>query len=531
MAPPHGGMEEVPRPVSKRHLSDDLTEEEQLALNPTFPYMPVDTENKGKRLKVWSFAAPHMRAFHLSWIGFMQAFISTFSAAPMAPVIRDSLSLTKPELANAGIATVTTVIFMRVAMGPVCDVLGPRYGMAGLLLIFAPATLCLGLTTNGANFLVARMFIGITLATFVTCQYWNSIMFNNRIVGLANATAGGWGNLGGGITQFLMPLIFTGVNANIGYIFRSWRYAMLIPGALQILAGTAVLYLGQDMPGGQYRFMKKTGQLEAKNPFQIFLLGCKNYRMWVLVVLYAFCFGVELTMNEIAATYFFDYFGVNLRVAGAIASSFGLMNLFARSIGGALSDWASKNYGMRGRLWNLWVLLTLEGLMCIGMGQLNKSLGGTIAFMILFSLFVQASEGATYGIVPFTSARAMGIIAGFVGAGGNAGASVNLAIWFRSGKYETYDGITYMGILIVCVAMLTFTIHFPPWGSMLFPPNKGSTEESYFLAEYSADEIAEGKDKKVARWIYNSQSERPPSYRVAEEADPEKSAVEMTGEN
>merc|ERR1711918_213274 len=215
--------------------------------------------------------------------------------------------------------------------------------------------------------------------------------------------------------------------------------------------------------------MKKTGQLEAKNPYQIFLLGCKNYRMWVLVVLYAFCFGVELTMNEIAATYFFDYFSVNLRVAGAIASSFGLMNL--------------------------WVLLTLEGLMCIGMGQLNKSLGGTIAFMILFSLFVQASEGATYGIVPFTSARAMGIIAGFVGAGGNAGASVNLAIWFRSGKYETYDGITYMGILIVCVAMLTFPIHFPPWGSMLFPPNKGSTEESYFLAEYSADEIAEGKEE------------------------------------
>merc|ERR1719253_1770663 len=105
-------------------------------------------------------------------------------------------------------------------------------------------------------------------------------------------------------------------------------------------------------------------------------------------------------------------------------------------------------------------------MICIGMGQLNKSLAGTITFMILFSLFVQASEGATYGVVPFTSARCMGIIAGFVGAGGNAGASVNLAIWFRSSKYETYDGITYMGILIVCVSMLTFTLHFPPWGSM-----------------------------------------------------------------
>merc|ERR1711966_529132 len=291
-----------------------------------------------------------------------------------------------------------------------------------------------GLTNDGTNFLIARMFIGITLATFVTCQYWNSIMFNNRVVGLANATAGGWGNLGGGITQFLMPLLFTAVNSSSGLIFRSWRYAMLIPGSLQICAGTAILYLGQDMPGGQYRFMKKTGQLEDKSVLQIFKLGVLNYRMWVLVVLYAFCFGVDL------------------KVAGAIASSFGLMNLFARSIGGGLSDWASRKFGMRGRLWNLWALLFLEGMMCIGMGQLTKSLAGTITFMILFSLFVQASEGVTYGVVPFTSARCMGIIAGFVGAGGNAGASVNLAIWFRSAKYETYDGITYMGILIVCVS-------------------------------------------------------------------------------
>jgi len=320
--------------------------------------------------------------------------------------------------------------------------------------------------------------------------------------------------------------VFTGVNANIGYIFRSWRYAMLIPGSLQILAGTAVLYLGQDMPGGQYRFMKKTGQLEDKNVLQIFMLGCANYRMWVLVVLYAFCFGVELTMNEIAATYFFDYFDVNLRVAGAIASSFGLMNLFARSIGGALSDWASKKYGMRGRLWNLFILLALEGLMCIGMGKMNKSLGATIAFMILFSLFVQASEGATYGIVPFTSARCMGIIAGFVGAGGNAGASVNLAIWFKSARYETYDGIFYMGLLIVGVSLLTFTIHFPPWGSMLFAPSGKVDEEEYFLSEYTKDELADGKAKKVQRWITNSASERPPSMRPKAEADPEALKVE-----
>ena len=63
-------------------------------------------------------------------------------------------------------------------------------------------------------------------------------------------------------------------------------------------------------------------------------------RMWCLTITYGFCFGVELTMNNIIVTYLFDQFGVSLTVAGILGSLFGLMNLFARSIGGLGSDLA-----------------------------------------------------------------------------------------------------------------------------------------------------------------------------------------------
>lgn len=68
-------------------------------------------------MKPWYFSKPHFPAFHLSWLAFFAAFVSTFAPAALLPVIRDNLDLTKTDLGNAGIAAVCGAIAARVAMG------------------------------------------------------------------------------------------------------------------------------------------------------------------------------------------------------------------------------------------------------------------------------------------------------------------------------------------------------------------------------------------------------------------------------
>ncbi len=51
------------------------------------------------------------------------------------------------------------------------------------------------------RFLVFRLAIGVIGASFVITQFHTSVMFAPNVVGTANATVGGWGNAGGGVTQ------------------------------------------------------------------------------------------------------------------------------------------------------------------------------------------------------------------------------------------------------------------------------------------------------------------------------------------
>ena len=409
-------------------------------------------------LNVFSGKGIQMKTFHITWLTFFFCFFGWFGIAPLMPIVREQLHLDKSQIGNITIASVSATILARLLIGRMCDTMGPRLSYTILLVLGAIPVMTIGLANSYESFLLFRLVIGIIGASFVITQFHTSVMFAPNIVGTANAVAGGWGNLGGGVTQLVMPLIAAAF-VGLGYADKanSWRYAMVVPGVILLIMAFVYYRYTKDTPQGNYADIQRVTKEKKKGSF---LLAMKDYRTWVLALAYAACFGIEITVDNVAAIYFVDNFKASIIMAGALASIFGFMNIFARALGGIFSDKIGKIYGLKGKGLLLAAFLVAEGL---GIMLFAKSgnLSMAIISMLLFALFLKMANGTTYSIVPFVNKEAIGSVAGIVGAGGNIGAML-VGFLFKSKSISYAQAFTYIGIGVAVIGVLVLITRFAP---------------------------------------------------------------------
>jgi NNP family nitrate/nitrite transporter-like MFS transporter len=413
------------------------------------------SENKPlEKLKIFSFSGIQMRTFHISWLTFFVCFFGWFGLAPLMPTIRADLGLSKAQVGNTIIAAVSATIFARLIIGKLCDAWGPRKTYTALLVLGAFPVMLVGLAHTYQVFLLFRLAIGVVGASFVITQFHTSIMFGPKIKGTANAVAGGWGNLGGGVTNMVMPLIFA-VIVGFGYTSsQAWRYAMVFPGLMLLIMAFVYYKYTKDTPQGNFDEINYHKIDAGKTDWNILA----DWRVWSLAMAYAVCFGMEITFDGVAALHFTDTFGLSQSSAGFWAGVFGFTNLFARALGGMAADKVNTKYGMRGKGILLAGLLTLEGIGII-LFSYAGSLEMAIISMLSFALFLKMANGTTYAIAPFINEKNVGMVSGIVGAGGNVGGML-FGFLFKSESITYVQAFQYIGYVVIAVAGIVLLTRF-----------------------------------------------------------------------
>lgn len=163
-------------------------------------------------------------------------------------------------------------------------------------------------------------------------------------------------------------------------------------------------------------------------------------------------FGAELAVVSMLPMFFQSVFAgltndegthiMTAQMAGLVAGSFAFVNLFARPLGGLLSDIMSN----RKRTMLIYMVGIAIGFLGMGLiGKYGEVVNGEQMIVPLFdgmwwlvvsvlitvacSIFVQGAEGATFAIIPMINKKMTGQVAGMAGAYGNVGAVIYLVIF------------------------------------------------------------------------------------------------------
>ncbi|MDH5396783.1 MAG: MFS transporter [Cyclobacteriaceae bacterium] len=189
-------------------------------------------------------------------------------------------------------------------------------------------------------------------------------------------------------------------------------------------------------------------------------------------------FGAELAVVSMLPMFFQSTFSgltngaggqvMTATFAGLIAASFAFVNLFARPLGGYISD-KMKNRKRTMLIYMIGIAIGFYGMGIIGKygpiidGEqtLIPTFDGmwwlvvAVALTIACSIFVQGAEGATFAIIPMINKKMTGQIAGMSGAYGNVGAVIYLVLYSMVDA-KMFFFITASGALVSFFYCLVF---------------------------------------------------------------------------
>ena len=330
----------------------------------------------------------------LNTFAFGVAFAAWVIFGPSARLIVDDLHLPSSFAPWIKATPILIGSVLRIPIGLLTDILGPRIVFPALLVLGAIALGLLSLVSDGQPMIVfsLALVLGILGTTFIVGMQSVSAAAPPERRGLAIGIFGA-GNVGTAVTTLGLPIMIE---------FAGWRPAFLVYAA--VLVVTAIGYVV---------VLKEDGTSRTSRTLISALKPLGQAKVWMLGLYYMASFGafiaVSLELNDL----YRDSYGLTTASAALLATCFTFITSLARIPGGAIAD----RTGAEGALF----VGLLATAVSWGAVLTNPPLFVAVIFIFVSSVAMGVVMSATYKMIPDTFPEQIGAVGGIVGALGGVG--------------------------------------------------------------------------------------------------------------
>jgi NNP family nitrate/nitrite transporter-like MFS transporter len=309
---------------------------------------------------------------------------------------------------------------MRVALGLCADRYGGRRLLLGMMGFAAVATCLVAEAATFPALLVAGLGAGVAGACSAVSMPYIAQWYPKERHGLALGILGA-GNAGSDITKLAAPWVM---------VAWGWQSVAQLWGLL-LLATAAIFWLA-SREDPQRAFRRAAGNPPPSLASQAEPLH--QLRVWRFGLYYFFTFGGYVALLVWLPHYLIAVYGLDIRMAGALAIAFSLPAALPRVLGGALSD----RHGARrvmywcfiGSLVCTFVLsypptdYTVHGVSGAHRFSIATGLPVFVPLLIALGFFMALGKGAVFKHIPVYYPDQVGAVGGVVGAIGSLGGFV-----------------------------------------------------------------------------------------------------------
>ena len=375
--------------------------------------------------------AQSSRGAALTWttLAFFAGFAGVSAFGPIVANLKQSMELNPLLVGFLAASPALTGSLLRIPFGAMVDRVGGKKpilillslavaGIAAMTLlftIFSPPQ-----PSHYPLFLMAGMLCGCGIAVFSvgipTVSYW----YPQKKQGTALAIYAGLGNMAPGMFAMALPFLVVSLGFAISYVL--WL------GMLLSLLIVFLVYM-KDAPYFQYKEMGiqidedalfiACGEelIPSGNVMESLKRAGSNWRTWILTMFYFVTFGGFIALTVWFPTYWREYFGTSLVLAGFLTALYSLSASILRVFGGFTSD----RIGGEKTVFLSFVVVAVGAFLMI---VASRSMAMAVSGVILLALGMGFANAAVFKLVPKYTPETVGGAAGIVGGLGAFGGFV-----------------------------------------------------------------------------------------------------------